>query len=277
MVFGMLTVIPVSAAGTDDSESGAAKEYYQIAVGTTAVTSENYRDILGNGTASYDPGTSTLTLNNPKLTGAMYPDEGVIYINRKENVTIKGNYQMTDAIAKCGIESVGPITLNGNFTLIGKRGGAASNQSVSVTGGTVNAIGATESNSVGISVGEGCNLTIADGITRVRAKGNQLAVVTDKLILNNNRITSPQGAFFKEYYGNIILEDFSGVANDVTIEPSNVTDYDVWVGYRRVTSANKGDVYGDGKVSYDPASKTLTLKNPTIPGGNNPRREHIIL
>ena len=68
MVFGMLTVIPVSAAGTDDSESGTAKEYYQIAVGTTAVTSENYRDILGNGTASYDPGTSTLTLNNPKPT-----------------------------------------------------------------------------------------------------------------------------------------------------------------------------------------------------------------
>ena len=68
MVFGMLTVIPVSAAGTDDSESGAAKEYYQIAVGTTAVISENYRDILGNGTASYDPATSTLTLNNPKPT-----------------------------------------------------------------------------------------------------------------------------------------------------------------------------------------------------------------
>ncbi len=40
MVFGMLTVIPVSAAGTDDSESGAAKEYYQIAVGTTAVTEQ---------------------------------------------------------------------------------------------------------------------------------------------------------------------------------------------------------------------------------------------
>ena len=111
-------------------------------------------------------------------------------------------------------------------------------------------------------------IEIADGITQVRAKGNDASILADTLTLNNNRITSPQGAFFKEYYGNVVLEDFSDVARDVTIKRGNITDYDVWVGYRRVTSANKSDIYGDGKVSYDPASKTLTLNNPTIPGGN---------
>lgn len=35
--------------------------------------------------------------------------------------------------------------------------------------------------------------------------------------------------------------------------------YDVYVGGVRVTESNKGDVFGDGKVSYDPQTATLTL------------------
>ena len=128
----MFTIIPVSAAETDDSGTGAVT-VYQIFVGKTAVTSDNCRNIRTTvRTASCEPNTNTLTLNNPKLTEMMYADEGVNYINRKDNVKIKDNCQISGAIAKCGIESVAPISLNGNFTFIGKRGGAASNQSVSI-------------------------------------------------------------------------------------------------------------------------------------------------
>ena len=42
---------------------------------------------------------------------------------------------------------------------------------------------------------------------------------------------------------------------------AQAANYDLWVGGTQVTDANKGDVLGDGKVSYDPATLTLALSN----------------
>ena len=47
-------------------------------------------------------------------------------------------------------------------------------------------------------------------------------------------------------------------------EPDPVQTYDVWVAGTQVSDDNAGDVLGDGTVSYDPASQTLTLNNATI-------------
>ncbi len=52
-------------------------------------------------------------------------------------------------------------------------------------------------------------------------------------------------------------------------EPASVTEYPVWVGGVQVTSANKDDILGDGKVSYTPGegSGTLTITGtPAITG-----------
>lgn len=46
--------------------------------------------------------------------------------------------------------------------------------------------------------------------------------------------------------------------------PDPVQTYDVWVAGTQVNENNAGNVLGDGKVSYDPASQTLTLNNATI-------------
>lgn len=50
----------------------------------------------------------------------------------------------------------------------------------------------------------------------------------------------------------------------VTVTVISVTNYDLWVGGVRVNSDNAADVLGDGKVSYDADSKTLTLNGATI-------------
>ena len=42
------------------------------------------------------------------------------------------------------------------------------------------------------------------------------------------------------------------------------TDYGLTVAGTEVTSSNAGDILGDGKVSYDAASKTLHLKDAAI-------------
>ena len=47
---------------------------YRLWVGGTRVTSANKNDILGSGTASYDPATHTLTLNNANIVAGGYDD-----------------------------------------------------------------------------------------------------------------------------------------------------------------------------------------------------------
>ena len=47
---------------------------YRLWVGGTRVTSANKNDILGSGTASYDPTTHTLTLNNANIVAGGYDD-----------------------------------------------------------------------------------------------------------------------------------------------------------------------------------------------------------
>lgn len=41
-------------------------------------------------------------------------------------------------------------------------------------------------------------------------------------------------------------------------------DYPVWVGSTQVTSSNMNDVLGDGKVSFDPSTQTLTFNEATV-------------
>ncbi|MBR6360361.1 MAG: hypothetical protein IKS04_01070 [Clostridia bacterium] len=47
---------------------------------------------------------------------------------------------------------------------------------------------------------------------------------------------------------------------------SAAEEYELRVGGVRVTDDNKDDVLGDGTVSYNPVSSTLTLVNATITG-----------
>ena len=58
------------------------------------------------------------------------------------------------------------------------------------------------------------------------------------------------------------------VTEDVTLYAlfEKITTYPVWVGETQVTSANKDDILGDGKASFDPDSNTLTLNGLTLNG-----------
>lgn len=53
----------------------------------------------------------------------------------------------------------------------------------------------------------------------------------------------------------------------------NAATYDIWVKGVQVTDANKNDVLGDGKVSYDPSNYMLTLVNAKITGSTTAKNE----
>ena len=60
-----LGLVPVTAA-----PANAEGTSYDLWVGGTQVTSENASDILGNGKASYNASTNTLTLNGAEITNS---------------------------------------------------------------------------------------------------------------------------------------------------------------------------------------------------------------
>ena len=53
-------------------------------------------------------------------------------------------------------------------------------------------------------------------------------------------------------------------ANGNELELAEVTEYPLWIKGTQVTDTNKGNVLGDGKVSYDPDKHTLTLDGANI-------------
>ncbi len=72
-------------------------------------------------------------------------------------------------------------------------------------------------------------------------------------------------------------DDAAGLADDLLTElglgdiiedeyedDNDPATYKVWIGDVQITESNKDNVLGDGKVSFDPESHTLTLKNAVI-------------
>ena len=85
LAFGTVTV---SAAELDIAK-GVTE--YDLWLGSTQVTSSNYSNILGDGTASFNPSNNTLTLNNP--TRIDYYQDFMI-ASKLDELTIKGTYKM---------------------------------------------------------------------------------------------------------------------------------------------------------------------------------------
>ena len=66
------------------------------------------------------------------------------------------------------------------------------------------------------------------------------------------------------YSGGVMIQDGNNTAaKHVKI---GVSDYGLKVGDIAVTSINRDDILGDGKVTYNPETNTLTLNNATITG-----------
>lgn len=58
----------------------------------------------------------------------------------------------------------------------------------------------------------------------------------------------------------LLVFTFVSLLPEGTIKASAVTQYNLWLFDKQVTSANASDILGDGAASYDAGSKTLTFK-----------------
>ena len=258
---------------------------YKLWLGSTRVHSLNKDNILnqlndkGEPTASYDPETHTLTLNNPTIPGY----KGDQYINGKFycgdykiyaddiDLTIKGSYHQTEAESwEVFCVEHASLTLDGDFTLYGNYG-AISAQDITMKSGSLTATGIDDWG--GGSGLFGNSLTIEDKVSYMELQGGNWALNLygggGLHLAEGYAITTPENGIFQNKY--IYHSDGTTKAKIAVIQDAAnpIQFYDLWVGGKHVNDRNQDDILGDGKASFDPTTNTLTLNNPTIPGATN--------
>ena len=242
-------------------------EKYGLLIGGIDVTSANYNaidQIPGvTGSLSYDPAKKIL-----RMAYATIPtdDDKVAVHNQSVDglkIEMTGENAMSGGTG-CILERPTTITGSGNMTITGTKGCgvALKNTMLTIKGIEVRVSGATEGISGDKSAG--CGLAVNDA--HVEAEGSQGSVVgISKLQLNTCYIKEPSGAAFDATLKGVAAKG-ALVKEKVVMTPP--IKYGVMVAGVEVTGDNCADLSVidgvKGTVSYDPATKTLTLKDATI-------------
>ena len=267
-------------------------EVYDLFVGGTRVTGINCGDlsVIGNvtGTVKYDPATKTLTLRNATIKHGKTGAGTYIGINSKIDglkIDVQGTNKLLlepggpDRWAKESIALEGMTTITGTGTLECQNDSSSCIQIDTTEDGFLNIEGGVQlklnsgfaafhNYKYANSTNYQC-LTISGTNTKVTMNGQKYTTYYVKPVLNDNlAITQPSGAYFNSI-------GFVCDAGGSYIKGQNVVikaeEYDLFVGGTQVTGINCGDlsVIGNvtGTVKYDPATKTLTLRNATIKHG----------
>ena len=247
----------------------AYAESYKLYVGDTQVTSVNASDILGDGTASYNATSNTLTLDGATIT--MTGDVTLIESEIPDlTIEVKGENKLLGGLI--GIESFRDFTITGDGSLeaeVSDFGIVSILGGVTIKDATVTAT-ATGNGSTGIFASGGIRI---EGNSKVQANGGEKAIYSVSNIItigDGLAITEPVNGRISVDGQNIVNQK-GQTATSVTIEP--LVEYNLWVGGTQVTNANAGDVLKDGKVRFTPAEgddpATLTLNGVEITTGNN--------
>lgn len=260
-MFFMLVIMMMSSA------FAMAQETYGIKVAGEDITGYNRYDLTEisgvSGKVSFDPNTRTLTLNNATIEANDYNailnetcdyltieliGTNTIYVTGAAGIKLKEETTIwSNSGGKLSVKSDGCALLFSGCPL------EISNCWLEAEG----AWGISANNNVAEEV-----LTIRN--SHVEAKGSTGSICDiANLVLEGCSITQPDGAVF-DAKNNAVVLNGEMVTDKVVIVPS----YGIKIAGVDVTSLNCNDLSVidgvDGKISYDPETKTLTMEDVTI-------------
>ena len=241
--------------------------YYGIKIAGVDVTKKNCKDLSVidgvDGKMSYDPETKTLTMEDVtiNITG-----EKVGIWNRDVKglkINLVGNNTITANEAVITIRQ--PSTISGSGTLRLKSSdncGIFLPSSLTVEGVTIYAEGKWGIAGQTLQT-SGNVLTICNAYVEATGSSGSICDLQN-LVLDGCAITQPEGAEFDANSYAVVLND-KLVTDKVVIEPDS---YGFNIAGENVTKKNCKDLSVidgvDGKMSYDPETKTLTMEDVTI-------------
>ena len=242
---------------------------YGIEIAGVDVTKKNFKDLSVidgvDGKISYDPETNTLTMEDVTINTT---GENVGIRNKDVKglkINLVGNNTITSREACFTINKTS--TLSGSGTLRLKSSdncGLFLPSSLTVEGISLYTEGLWGIAGPGFLFQTSSNvLTICNAY--VEATGSEGSIIdVDDLVLDGCSITQPNGAEFDAQYHSVLLND-EVVTDKVVIEPDS---YGIKIDDKYVTSLNCKDLSVidgvDGKMSYNPETKTLTMEDVTI-------------
>ena len=258
--------------------SPAMAENYELYIAGTQVTDANcnaLKDIDGvtvaeDGEFKYDPATKTLTMKGVTVS---VESKNAIWNNGIEGLKIEvlgsnrleANDEGLLCLASTAIEG------NGSLTAIGGTVG------VFVDGTTLTIFDITleATGKWGIAGRDGNhNETLIIKNATVTAKGTEAAIADlKKFTLRSCQIIAPAGA---EWKNKVVVDAEGNPAKEVKIESAAAKKYELFVAEVQVTDDNCDDLSGIDDVTvaegsefkYDPATKTLTMKDVTVSVGD---------
>ena len=260
-MFLMLVIMMMSSA------FAMAQETYGIKIAGEDITGYNRYDLTEisgvSGKVSFDPNTRTLTLDNATIEANDYNailnetcdyltieliGTNTIYVTGAAGIKLKEETTIwSNSGGKLSVKSDGCALLFGGCPL------EISNCWLEAEG----AWGISANNNVAEEV-----LTIRN--SHVEAKGSTGSICDiANLVLEGCSITQPDGAVF-DAKNNAVVLNGEMVTDKVVIVPS----YGIKIAGVDVTALNCKDLSRidgvDGKMSYDPETKTLTMEDVTI-------------
>ena len=273
----------------------------------TGANMDNVLNDSGIPTVTYEPNTNVLTLNRVAITNTSTSTSGIqasanltIALIGKNN-TISGTghaIEMTSGtLTITGPGSLNASSSSGQTTIYTQGSG-----DVIINDGAQITVENTNSD-VGDAIhldGSNQNLTVTGNGTQLIARktaGNQVAINgVAKLTVNNGATLLAQSngtaiscttfsadencsVKVSNNYNGTGSVDYSSTSNnlrsyqyvEIRSDTTPVVGYNVWVGEIEVTNKNKDNILRDieHSVSYDPATKTLTLNGANITGDLN--------
>ena len=244
---------------------------YGIKIAGVDVTKKNCKDLSVidgvDGKMSYDPETKTLTMEDVTINitgekvGIWNRDVKGLKINLVGNNTITAN--------EASITIGQPSTISGYGTLRLKSSdncGIFLPSSLTVEGVTIYAEGKWGIAGQTFQT-SGNELTICNAYVEATGSSGSICDLQN-LVLDGCAITQPVGASFDANSYAVVLND-KLVTDKVVIEPDS---YGFNIAGENVTKKNCKDLSVidgvDGKMSYDPETKTLTMEDVTINGAD---------
>ncbi len=197
---------------------------YGIYIADKPVTTLNYKDLTSiygvSGSASYDPDTKKLTLDNATIERNSTDGTGIVNKTVSDfTVKLIGNNTVTADLASMVLNQTSTITGDGSLHLTSKRFCGLDMESASVTINNTSLFVKGGYGIAGFIGAESEVLTVRNSYVEAEGSGSGYISLISDLILDNCAITQPVGAEFDADQKAVVLNG-EVLKSKVVIEPS---------------------------------------------------------
>lgn len=198
---------------------------YGIYIADKPVTTLNYKDLTSiygvSGSASYDPDTKTLTLDNATIERNSTDGTGIVNKTVSDfTVKLIGKNTVTADLASMVLNQTSTITGDGSLYLTSKRFCGLDMESASVTIDNTSLFVKGGYGIAGFIGAESEVLTVRNSYVEAEGSGSGSITLISNLILDNCAITQPAGAEFDADQKAVVLNG-EVFKSKVVIEPVN--------------------------------------------------------